>query len=285
MRSSIFSTLRLLVHPVEPHGSVDGVRQVAHRERALRLQPFQDVAAAGVVGLHPVAPLHLPGAELARPRPDRHVGAVEREVLRGPDQRLQLEERPVRRGRCAARPRVRRPQPAPHDQVGARRDRGDRVELEEGQVAARDRATRPVARRRAAAPARRSARRRSGRAGGSLVTPRDDATSSRTGDLIDGDLVLSRTMRRVPVEVHGRPIKPDASLETWKSWCSDSAPVRLRPLGHPSRAGRPRRPGPGRVEPDERCRRTRPGRHPRPPSRRVAALAPRVPGHRRVPRA
>ena len=120
--------------PGRPPGLRAGIRQLAHRQRAGGLQPLQDVPSAGVVGLDPVAALHLPGSERSRARPGRHVGAVEREVFGGPDQRLQLDERPVREGAPQLCRVVRRAEAAPHDQVGARRDRGDRVQLEEAQV-------------------------------------------------------------------------------------------------------------------------------------------------------
>ena len=166
MKSSSFSTLRLLVHPVEPHGSaqVSGSSRIGSGPE--RLQSLEDVPTAGVVGLDPVAPLHLPGAELPDARPGRHVGAVEREVFGGPDQRLQLDERPVHEGApqlCrrrttnrggSTRPGPRSARPRRSGRAGGSSD------------AAPDRATRRVVRRRAAALARRSDARRSGRADG-----------------------------------------------------------------------------------------------------------------------
>ena len=134
MNSSSFSTLRLLVHPVEPHGSaqVSGSSRIGSGPEAF--SRFRMSRRQASLALTQFAPLHLPGTERARARPGRHVGAVEREVFGRPDQRLQLDERPVVEGAPQLCRVVRRAEAAPHDQVGARGDRGDRVELEEAQM-------------------------------------------------------------------------------------------------------------------------------------------------------
>ena len=92
--------MRLLVHPVDSQGfaQVSGSSRIASGPEAL--EPREDVPPGRVVGLHPIAPVTLPIAQLARPRPVRHVGPVEREILRRPDHRLQFDQRAVRE--CAA---------------------------------------------------------------------------------------------------------------------------------------------------------------------------------------
>jgi hypothetical protein len=69
------------------------------------------------------------------PLPAGHVGAVEGEVLGGPDHRPQLEQRPVGQGGVQLGRRVRRPEAAPGHEVGVRGDGGGRVDLEQRQAA------------------------------------------------------------------------------------------------------------------------------------------------------
>ena len=111
-----------------------GVRQLAHRQRPRAFSRARMSRRQASLALTQSRRSACHVAQLAPPGPVRHVGAVEREVFRGPDHRLELEERPVLEGAAQLRRGVRRSQAAPRDQVGARGDRGDRVELEQAQV-------------------------------------------------------------------------------------------------------------------------------------------------------
>ena len=109
------------------------VGQLAGLQRALGAQPAEDVAAAPVVRLHPVAELYLPALQLTGSRPGGHPRAVEREVLGGAEQGHQLDQLPFVHRLAQVGEGVRRAEPAPGDQVGARRDGAHRVQLEQGE--------------------------------------------------------------------------------------------------------------------------------------------------------
>ena len=103
------------------------VRELARAQRARVAQPLEDVAPEAVVVLQP-DPRALVARALVRP------GEVEAEVARRPDQRVELEQRALFLQRVfqVVGP-VRRAEPAPEDQVRARRDRRRRVDLQQGQ--------------------------------------------------------------------------------------------------------------------------------------------------------
>ncbi|WP_228473286.1 hypothetical protein [Streptomyces cyaneochromogenes] len=133
MSSSSLVTLRLSLHPLDLHGraqvsgsSRDGSGPAAPSRR--------DVPAAGLVGRHPRAVILAPGGRRPALGPLGHLGAVQREILTGPDHRPQLLQRPVGEGgaqvgRCVPAG----PEPAPRHEVGVGRDGGRRVDLEQGQ--------------------------------------------------------------------------------------------------------------------------------------------------------
>ena len=116
---------------VRPAGRGPGddarVRDVARGERSGARQPLDDVAAKRIVLLDPKA----------RALPRRPVGRareVQPDVAHGPDERVVLEQRPVLLERPGElRGTVGRAEPAPRDEVCARRDRGGRIDLEERQ--------------------------------------------------------------------------------------------------------------------------------------------------------
>jgi len=66
--------------------------------------------------------------------PGGHVRTVEREVLGRTDGRLQLQQRPILQLDAKPRPRERRPEATERHQLRARRDGGDRVDLQQGQM-------------------------------------------------------------------------------------------------------------------------------------------------------
>ncbi len=116
------------------------VRHVARHQRPGLPQPAKHVLAEGVVLLEPLLG-HRPWRRrvplvVLRVRPCRHRLEVEREVGRRADVRTHLVERSILLEclRQLLGP-IRTAHPRPDDEVGARRDRGGRVELEEGQVA------------------------------------------------------------------------------------------------------------------------------------------------------
>src|SRR4051794_25090777 len=92
MKSSSLSTLRLLVHPVDCHGTA----QVSLSSRAgslpLRLQSLKDVLAAGVVGRHPIPDVDLPVLELPSSWPLGHLGTKQRDVVAGPQHAAELHQ-------------------------------------------------------------------------------------------------------------------------------------------------------------------------------------------------
>jgi hypothetical protein len=113
---------------VRPPGRRPGldvrVRDVARHERAAGAEEVEHVAPEAVVAFDPPV---SPGAARRR-----HVGEVEAQVARGPHHRVVLEQRAIALERGAKLLGVvRRAQPRPRDEVGARGDRGGRVELQE----------------------------------------------------------------------------------------------------------------------------------------------------------
>ena len=109
------------------------IGQFPRLERTAGGEPGQDVAPAPVVGGDPVADEDLPVTEFARARPNRHVRPVEGEVLRGAQDGPQLDDALSGDRRLQVIGVVGRPEPRPGDEVGARSDRADRVELEHRQ--------------------------------------------------------------------------------------------------------------------------------------------------------
>ena len=125
----------LVVVPARgPPGHLAGVRELAGRQRAVAAQQLEDVAPALVVGLDPLRDVVLPVLHLVRPPgPDRHLGAERRQVLAGPDHPVVVDQPLL--VECVAQVTrvVRRPEPAPEQQVRTRGDRGDRVVLDQRQ--------------------------------------------------------------------------------------------------------------------------------------------------------
>jgi hypothetical protein len=112
-----------------------GVLERAGRQRPLPSELVEDLPSAPVVGLEPRSVVALPLPQRLAARPQRHLGAEQREVLARPEEPLVVDQHlPVDQvGQlCAV---VGRPEPAPQDQVGARRpQRGGRLGLEHHQV-------------------------------------------------------------------------------------------------------------------------------------------------------
>ena len=104
------------------------VRDIARSQRPGAAEQVEDVAAETVVGAEPV-PLLLVY------RPVGRTGEVQTEVGHRPHQRVVLEQRPVLLERMleVLEP-VGRPEPAPGDEVRARRDRRGRVDLQQRQA-------------------------------------------------------------------------------------------------------------------------------------------------------
>ncbi len=103
------------------------VRDVAGRERARALQQPEDVPPAAVVVAEPH--VHPPLAA-----PSAGTGEVEAEVAHRPDERVELEQRPIllERSLQVLGP-VRRAEAAPGDEVGVRRDRRGGIDLQQRQ--------------------------------------------------------------------------------------------------------------------------------------------------------
>ena len=124
---------------VGPAGRLPGHRaqvgKLPGRQRPGRREPLEDVPAADVVGADPVPDTGVPAGNLpgAGPVPRRHVRPVQRKVLGRPDERPQLDqgadaERVGQVGRIVGRAEA-----APGHQVRVRRDRADRVNLQQRQ--------------------------------------------------------------------------------------------------------------------------------------------------------
>ena len=127
--SSIWVTLRLSVHPDRRPRHRAGVGDVAGQQRPGGREPVEDVATKPVVAPQPLARRRVRGR-------GRHGRKEEPQVTHRPHHRVELEERPVLlQGLLQMGRLVRRPEAAPRDQVGARRDRGGRVDLQECQPA------------------------------------------------------------------------------------------------------------------------------------------------------
>ena len=125
--SSIWVTLRSLVHPDDGHGTalVSGISRerrgpdspsrsrMSRRNRSFASSHARDRSCLG---------------------PGRHVGEVEAEVAHRPDDAVELEQGPIDLERLlqVGRPVV-GPEPAPRDEVRARRDGGGRIELQQRQ--------------------------------------------------------------------------------------------------------------------------------------------------------
>ena len=147
--SSSLVTLRLLVQPDDGHATTQVSGMSRDEQRSLRAEQVEHVAAEAVVGAQP----------LPRPVQRGPVGGAARCSGRSPAGRisaLSSNEGPVplQRPRELVRP-VRRPQAGPGDQVGVRRDRGRRVDLQQGQPLAPSPPGRSGAGGRAAGRARR----------------------------------------------------------------------------------------------------------------------------------
>ena len=112
-----------------------GVGQLAHRQRTVGAQPLEDVAPAVVVGPHPLPLGHLPVAQLALPRPLRHLGARQREVLGHQQPLVQLDQALLVDGVPEVLRVEPRAQPAPQHQLGARRDGAGGLELQQREPA------------------------------------------------------------------------------------------------------------------------------------------------------
>ena len=101
------------------------VGHVAGEERPGVAQARQHVLAEAGIRVEP-------GAEGLAGGPRPQLGQVERQIAHRPDERVELEQRPVvLQGRREPLRVVRRAEPRPGDEVGARGDRRRRVELEE----------------------------------------------------------------------------------------------------------------------------------------------------------
>lgn len=125
--------IALVVPPARPPRHDAGVGEIARRERAVGPESFEDVAAAGVVGLDPRDDVLHPPRERPLARPVGHLRAVQREILARPDHHVQLDQSPVgQRSLQVLRP-VCRPQPAPQHEVGAGRDGRCLVHLQQRQ--------------------------------------------------------------------------------------------------------------------------------------------------------
>ena len=126
--SSIWVTCRSVVQPLEDQGAGRRVGDLLGRQRARALEERADVAREPLIRGEP--PLHGVGA---RPRGEHP--AVEREVGHRADHRAELDQRAVDLERVRELPGpVGVAEPAPCDEVGGRRDRGGRVDLEHRQA-------------------------------------------------------------------------------------------------------------------------------------------------------
>jgi hypothetical protein len=126
--SSICVTLRLCVQPVDAQGTtqVSGMsREASGPELPSR---SEDVAAEPLVGAKPLPRLVVAG-------PVGSAGQDQADVAHRTHQRVVLEQGPLLLERALQLRRlVARAEPRPGDQVGVRRDRRRRVDLEQGQV-------------------------------------------------------------------------------------------------------------------------------------------------------
>ena len=131
-------TLRSLFHPLDCHGTsvVSGSARAgtAPRRRAGRgCRAGVSSLASTQSRVSTCQSLSSPG-----PGPGGHLGAVEREVLGRAQHRVQLDQGAVGDSVVERRRSVRAPEPAPRHHVGAGRDRGRRVDLQQRQVADHD---------------------------------------------------------------------------------------------------------------------------------------------------
>src|SRR5690606_32114815 len=94
-------------------------------------QPVQDVLRARLVRL---GPARGPGL-VARDGPRGHRGAVQREVLGGPQHRVELDEVAAGHGLFEVGVPIAAAEPAPQHEVGAGRDRARRVQLQQRRAA------------------------------------------------------------------------------------------------------------------------------------------------------
>ena len=121
--SSIWVTLRSLVHPVEAHGTTLVSGMSRELQRAGAAEQLEDVAPEAVVVADPrVRTLVTAARPTAR--------QVEAKVAHRPHQRVVLEQRavPLQRLSEVVRP-IGRAEAAPGDEIGAGRDRRRRVDL------------------------------------------------------------------------------------------------------------------------------------------------------------
>ena len=107
------------------------VGQRPRRQRPLGPQPVQDVLRARLVRL---GPARGPGL-VARDGPRGHRGAVQREVLGGPQHRVELDEVAAGDGLFEVGVPIAAAEPAPQHEVGAGRDRARRVQLQQRRAA------------------------------------------------------------------------------------------------------------------------------------------------------
>ena len=136
MNSSSWVTLRLLVHPVELHGTAQVSGQLARRQRPRGAEPVEDVAPARVVGPHPVA-AGTPASRAARRGPG-HAAISARYSARSSAGRIIARSSiSCRSSSAVARSAGEYDDPSRlhGHQVGARRDGGGRVDLQQRQLA------------------------------------------------------------------------------------------------------------------------------------------------------
>ena len=104
------------------------VRDVARAQRPGAPEQVEDVAPETVV-------VAQPGALLVVARPLGRAGEVQAQVAHRPHERVELEQRPVLLQRLLELGGlVRRAEAAPGHEVGTGRDRGGRVDLQQGQL-------------------------------------------------------------------------------------------------------------------------------------------------------
>ena len=150
--SSIWVTLRLFVHPVEAHGTTHVSGMSRERQRPGAAEQLQDVAPEAVVVAEPGTRRARSVGQSAAParyRPRSLIGRISASSSNS--------VRSCSRACLSCVGLVRRAEPAPGDEVGARRDRRGRVDLQQGQPLHDGRAGRSAGARRAAARAPRCA--------------------------------------------------------------------------------------------------------------------------------
>ena len=172
--TSIASIIRRFLVVVPPAGAPRddaGVRQLAARQRTVHPQPVQDVEAAAVVGVHPVAQVLPPLRQRLESRPQRPSRRGRARGLRQAAPSLAARRAPACRAHPAAAPAstTTRAGSRARDPRSGRRPLWGRAAAASG--AGRPRPGRWAAAPRAAAPARRPVARPAGTAAASRVEP------------------------------------------------------------------------------------------------------------------